>query len=218
MATSQNTINFLLDQLSACAQVSARKMFGEYCLYLAGRPVGLVCNDQLYLKPTPPCHALMSHPLEGAPYPGARPHLLVPADQWDDRDALCRWVQTTADALSQAAASTEPRAKRAKKSVTPRATGTLADLPNLGSKSQAMLQAAGVRNVAQLTQLGSVQAYLQVKRSGLPASLNLLWALEGALTNLPWQEVARQHRTSLLLALECAQEQDGRTTLHSRLT
>ena len=29
-----------------------------------------------------------------------------------------------------------------------------------------------------------------------------LWALEGALSGLPWQVVAREHRTSLLLALE----------------
>ncbi len=52
MATAQNTIDFLLDQLSGAGEVSAKKMFGEYCLYLAGKPVGLVCDDQLYLKPT----------------------------------------------------------------------------------------------------------------------------------------------------------------------
>ena len=34
------------------------------------------------------------------------------------------------------------------------------------------------------------------------AELNTMWAIEGALTNLPWQVVAREHRTSLLLALE----------------
>jgi hypothetical protein len=34
------------------------------------------------------------------------------------------------------------------------------------------------------------------------ASLNLLWALESALTGEPWQQVARRHRTSLLLALD----------------
>ena len=33
-------------------------------------------------------------------------------------------------------------------------------------------------------------------------SLNLLWAMEGALTGVHWQVVAREHRASLLLALE----------------
>ena len=32
MATSQSTMDFLLDQLSGCGPVTARKMFGEYCL------------------------------------------------------------------------------------------------------------------------------------------------------------------------------------------
>ncbi|MCM0610232.1 MAG: TfoX/Sxy family DNA transformation protein [Ideonella sp. WA131b] len=35
-----------------------------------------------------------------------------------------------------------------------------------------------------------------------PEEPNLLWALEGALTGLPWQVVAKEHRLSLLLALE----------------
>jgi DNA transformation protein len=30
----------------------------------------------------------------------------------------------------------------------------------------------------------------------------LLWALEGALSGEHWQQVAREHRTSLLLAVE----------------
>jgi hypothetical protein len=48
-----------------------------------------------------------------------------------------------------------------------------------------------------------VRAYAQVRaRPGNNASLNLLWALEGALTGLPWRVVAQEHRLSLLLALE----------------
>lgn len=78
----------------------------------------------------------------------------------------------------------------------------LGDLPNLGPRSEAMLAAAGIDSVAQLRRLGAVAAYAKVKASGASVSLNLLWALEGALTSLPWQQVAREHRTSLLLALE----------------
>ena len=80
VATAQNTMDFLLDQLSGAGTPSARKMFGEYCLYYHGRPVGLVCNEQLYLKNTEPGRALMQRPAEGAPFPGARPHLLLCAD------------------------------------------------------------------------------------------------------------------------------------------
>ena len=77
----------------------------------------------------------------------------------------------------------------------------IADLPTLGPKSQVMLANAGITTVEQLRQLGSVAAFVQVKRSGANASLNLLWALEGALTGTHWR-VARGHRTRLLLALD----------------
>ena len=75
-------------------------------------------------------------------------------------------------------------------------------LPNLGPKSQSMLANAGITSLDQLRKLGAVAAYAQVKAKVPAASLNLLWALEGALCGLPWQVVAREHRTSLLLSLD----------------
>ncbi len=79
---------------------------------------------------------------------------------------------------------------------------SIADLPSLGPKSQQMMARAGITSVAQLRKMGSVAAYVKAKRTGANVSLNLLWALEAALTGLHWQEVAREHRTSLLLALD----------------
>jgi len=78
----------------------------------------------------------------------------------------------------------------------------LADLPNFGPKSQQMLAQAGIHTIEQLRELGAVRAYLQVKRSWKGASLNLLWAMEGALTGRHWQDVARNDRLWLLLELE----------------
>ena len=80
-------------------------------------------------------------------------------------------------------------------------------LPNLGPVSRQMLADAGIDSVQALRRLGAVAAYARVKGLHPRASLNLLWALEGALTGLRWQDVAREHRTSLLLALESIQEQ-----------
>jgi len=81
-------------------------------------------------------------------------------------------------------------------------SSSFAELANLGPKSEKMLVAAGITSLEQLRKLGSVAAYSKVKHTSSNASLNLLWALEGALSGMPWQEVARLHRTSLLLALE----------------
>jgi DNA transformation protein len=74
--------------------------------------------------------------------------------------------------------------------------------PNLGPKSAEILARAGLTTLAQLQAVGAVAAYVRAKRTGANVSLNLLWALEGAVSGLRWQEVARVHRTSLLLALD----------------
>jgi DNA transformation protein len=85
---------------------------------------------------------------------------------------------------------------------------SLASLPNLGPQSAQFLAAAGIHTCRQLASLGSVAAFVAVKRVEPKVSLNLLWALEGALSGLHWREVAREHRTSLLLALETHKDQE----------
>ena len=65
-----------------------------------------------------------------------------------------------------------------------------------------MLAQAGILSIAQLRELGAVRAYVQVKRAGTNASLNLLWAMEGALSGQHWREVAKHERLRLLLELE----------------
>lgn len=82
----------------------------------------------------------------------------------------------------------------------------IADLPNFGPKSQQMLAQAGIHTIEQLRELGAVRAYVQVKRSGACSSLNLLWAMEGALSGQHWQVVAKQERLRLLLELEDAEK------------
>ena len=87
----------------------------------------------------------------------------------------------------------------------PEAEAPPSTLSGLGPKSEEALRAAGIASASRLRELGSVRAYLMVKRSWPGTSLNLLWALEGAIAGIPWQVVAKEHRLSLLLALEAAQ-------------
>lgn len=85
----------------------------------------------------------------------------------------------------------------------------IADLPNFGPKSQQMLEQASIHTVEQLRELGAVRAYVQVKRVGT-VSLNLLWAMEGALTGQHWQAVAKHERLRLLLELEDVENEHKR--------
>jgi DNA transformation protein len=85
---------------------------------------------------------------------------------------------------------------------------TISELKSLGPKSQEMLARVGITTVEQLRRAGSVAAYCLAKRANAKVSLNLLWGLESALTGEPWQQVARVHRTSLLLAVDEYEKND----------
>ncbi|HZW23799.1 TfoX/Sxy family protein [Noviherbaspirillum sp.] len=78
----------------------------------------------------------------------------------------------------------------------------LSDLRNLGPKSAEMLAAAGIRTPDALAERGALDAFIALKQAGLPASLNLLWALEGALSDRDWRTVARDDKLRLLTELE----------------
>lgn len=107
MGTRADTVEHLLDAL-ASLPLSARKMFGEYALYLDGKVVALVCDDQLYLKPTPGALSALPDCPQGHPYPGARLHLLV-TDALDDPDPVIAALKAIA------AESLAPKPKKPKK-------------------------------------------------------------------------------------------------------
>lgn len=118
MGTRQSTVDFVLDQLSDLAGVRAQKMFGEYAIYYDEKVVGLVCDDQLFIKITPAGKALVGDTFEeGEPYPGARPSLLVGPDHLEDHERLCELVRVTANALltPRPRATKKRRAKKKKK-------------------------------------------------------------------------------------------------------
>jgi TfoX/Sxy family transcriptional regulator of competence genes len=107
MATDPKTVAFIVDQLTG-AGVSARPMFGEYGLYSDGRMVALICDDQLFVKPTPGGRSFAGETAEAAPYPGAKPCLLIDIDRWDDADWLTSLIRVSAAEIPP------PKPKKAK--------------------------------------------------------------------------------------------------------
>jgi TfoX/Sxy family transcriptional regulator of competence genes len=75
-------------------------------------------------------------------------------------------------------------------------------LKNVGPKSAAWLRQVGVRTQEDLEALGAVDAFIKVKRAGFRPSLNLLYALEGALLGCHWQQVPDDRRSQLLIEAE----------------
>ena len=77
-------------------------------------------------------------------------------------------------------------------------------LRNLGPKSAAWLRQVGLRTRADLEAAGTVEAFMRVKRAGFKPSMNLLYALEGALLDCHWQDVPQARREQLVAEAEAA--------------
>lgn len=73
----------------------------------------------------------------------------------------------------------------------------LARLRNLGPASAALLAEAGIHDEGQLRALGAVLAFKIVRHHVPGASLNLLYALEGALTGQTWHRLPEARRAEL---------------------
>lgn len=76
-------------------------MFGEYAIYCNDKVVALVCDNQLFVKPTDAGKMMIEDIEEAPPYPGAKPHFLIGEERWEDRTWLSELIRKTADALSK---------------------------------------------------------------------------------------------------------------------
>lgn len=99
MATQKRTVDYLLGQATGAGAVSSRPMFGEYGVYVDGKMIGSICDDQLYVKPTASGRLHAEPVSEAPPYPGAKPHLLIEADRWDNAEWLGDLLRVTAAEL-----------------------------------------------------------------------------------------------------------------------
>ena len=99
MASRQSTIDFILEQIADAGAVSAKKMFGEYGIYCDGKMVALVCDDQLFVKPTESGRSFIGNITEGVPYPGAKACFLIAGDKWDNRNWLGELIRVSAAEL-----------------------------------------------------------------------------------------------------------------------
>lgn len=76
MASTLDFVNYVIDQLSDAGSITARKMFGEYGLYLDGKIFALICNNQLYIKITQAGTQLAPHLEQTPPYEGSKDYFL----------------------------------------------------------------------------------------------------------------------------------------------
>lgn len=97
MATDQDFADYVLEQLRDVPRVQHRKMFGEYAVYANDRVVALLCDNQLFVRPTNAGRAVIDKEgtlKEAPPYPGAKLHFLIEGEL-EDTAFLARLIAAT---------------------------------------------------------------------------------------------------------------------------
>lgn len=98
MPSTQKFVDYIIDQIGNAGEITAKKMFGEYGLYLDVKLIGLICDDKLFIKPTNAGLQFIGQPTEAPPYPGAKPNFLI-EDKIEDSEWLSDLVRITATEL-----------------------------------------------------------------------------------------------------------------------
>lgn len=108
MASEQSVVEYIVDQIEQAGTITYKKMFGEYAIYSDAKVVALVCDNQLFIKPTPGGRVFIGNVVEAPPYPGAKLHFLI-EDTIDDREWFSELIRITARELPA------PKPKKRKK-------------------------------------------------------------------------------------------------------
>jgi TfoX/Sxy family transcriptional regulator of competence genes len=89
---------YVCDQMRDAGAIRYRRMFGEFAVYCDDKVVALICDDRLYVRPTPGGREFIGEPVEEPPYPGSKAHFLIEGGI-DDREWLTGLTLITAREL-----------------------------------------------------------------------------------------------------------------------
>lgn len=104
MATTEKYISFVQEKIEPFGVVRVRKMFGEYILYLADKPILSVCDNCVYVKKLPQLATDLAEAECGFPYEGAKECYILDIE---DRELLDRVIPLLVQYTPQAKSKKE---------------------------------------------------------------------------------------------------------------
>jgi TfoX/Sxy family transcriptional regulator of competence genes len=94
MATDAEYAAYAMGQIRGIPNLTYRKMFGEYSVYVGEKIVAFLADNQFFLKQTEGGRALIGNPVEGRPYPGAKPCFVLD-ELLDDAETITALIRIT---------------------------------------------------------------------------------------------------------------------------
>lgn len=108
MASDENFVKFIFEQIETVGNIRYRKMFGEYAVYCNEKVVALICDNQLFVKQSDAGRRFIGDVVEAPPYKGAKPLFLI-IDQFENKEWLSELIRLTEKELPK------PKPKKRKK-------------------------------------------------------------------------------------------------------
>ena len=97
MASNLDYVQYVCDQMRDAGEITYKKMFGEYTIYCNSKVLGLICDNQVFIKPTTAGETLIPNATKESPYDGAKPYIVL--EDLDNRDFITRFVIATYEKL-----------------------------------------------------------------------------------------------------------------------
>lgn len=95
MASSAKTVEWIVKQIAGAGEIRAQKMFGEYGVYCDDKIIGLICDDQFFVKRTEAGYAFWGEHEEAPPYKGAKPLMVLSEEEMGKKAKLVELIQIT---------------------------------------------------------------------------------------------------------------------------
>ena len=108
MATTQDYIEFVCEQVRGDWDIRYKKMFGEYMVYINDKPILLVCDNTVFVKQLDCIRDLMAKADKGHPYTGAKQHYILDVED----TALAKKVIATLEPVTPLPKPRKPKAKK----------------------------------------------------------------------------------------------------------
>ncbi len=85
----------------------------------------------------------------------------------------------------------------------------LTEMPNIGKELEKKLIEIGIDSSDDLIKSGSISAWLKIRGKHPTACLNTLYALEGAIAGVKWQELPEDRKRRMKVVFETYEKQNN---------
>ncbi len=93
MASNLDFVEYVCEQIGGAGQITYKKMFGEYGIYCNEKIIGVICDNQFFVKKTEAGAEICPDCQEAAPYTGAKAHLVI--ENVDDRELMAKFISAS---------------------------------------------------------------------------------------------------------------------------